>query len=127
MSTNKLKFVVPALHGVHGSRAIHCLFLNRVKKRRTTQTVPLEQFVVRVPIERLFLVVLPWQRQMARADLEMLAGERAQHAQRIAQIQSMEATAAELNATTAQLTDVWAVERAARWEALEAEMEATQG
>ena len=97
------------------------------KKRRRT-TVPLEQFVVRrVPIERLFLVVLPWQRQMARADLEVLAGERAQHAQRIAQIQSMEATAAELNATTAQLKDVWAVERAARWAALEAEMEATQG
>jgi len=97
-------------------------------KKEEEEEAPLEQFVVRrVPIERLFLVVLPWQRQMARADLEMLAGERAQHAQRIAQIQSMEATAAELNATTAQLTDVWAVERAARWAALEAEMEATQG
>ena len=120
MSTNKLKLAVPALLGVHGSRAIRCLFLNLVKKKKKT-TVPLERFVVRVPIERLFLVVLPWQRRMARANLEVLAGERAQHAQRIARIRSMQATAAELNAVNAQFMESWAVERAARWDAMDAE------
>ena len=57
---------------------------------------------------------------MAQADLEVLAGERAQLAQRIAQIQATEAKAAELVASTAQLRDAWAVERADRWAAVEA-------
>ena len=119
MSTNKLKLAVPALLGVHGSRAIRCLFLNLVKKKKKT-TVPLERFVVRVPIERLFLVVLPWQRRMARRDLlHQLAGERAQRAQhpRMVRIRSMQATTAELNAVNAQLMESWALERAARWRA----------
>ena len=121
MSTNKLKLAVPALLGVHGSRAIRCLFLNLVKEKKKT-TVPLERFVVRVPIERLFLVVLPWQRRMARRDLlHQLAGERAQHAQRMRRIRSMQATAAELNAVNAQFMESWAVERAARWDAMDAE------